>query len=302
MSNARRILYSSPFVPAEWIAAHGLEPLRLVPQARPSDEILQGTCPFTADFARSAWRDDGAAGIVLTSTCDQMRRTAELLMRRGRTPTFLMNVPATWQDAAPRDLYAAELRRLGTFLVQQGGHWPSHAQLIEQMRHYDSQRAALRSTPPGTAAPGDNAARLALLGGPLRQQDNWIHDLLRDLGARVVLDATEEGERALPAPFDPQRMEADPLDELVRAYFDTIPDAFRRPDTLLYDYLRRQIADRGIQALVLVRPLWCDQWHAQRERLKQCLALPVVQIDLGDQDHGLQRTRTRLETLVSILR
>ena len=27
----KRILYASPFVPAEWIAAHGLEPFRLFP-------------------------------------------------------------------------------------------------------------------------------------------------------------------------------------------------------------------------------------------------------------------------------
>jgi benzoyl-CoA reductase/2-hydroxyglutaryl-CoA dehydratase subunit BcrC/BadD/HgdB len=126
--------------------------------------------------------------------------------------------------------------------------------------------------------------------------------LLAELGAQVVLDATETDERGLPAPFDAAQLAADPLAELVRAYFDTIPDAFRRPDSQLYEYLRRQVAERNVQGLVLVRHVWCDHWHAQRERLKQCMALPLVEIDLGDQDQQRQRMRTRLETLVSMVR
>jgi benzoyl-CoA reductase/2-hydroxyglutaryl-CoA dehydratase subunit BcrC/BadD/HgdB len=302
MPDPRRILYSSPFVPAEWLEAHGFEPVRLLPEAGLSSDILQGTCPFAADFVRSAMQDGAAAGIVFASTCDQMRRTAELLTRRRRTPIFLMNVPATWQGAAARDLYAAEQHRLARFLVEQGGCWPSPETLVKQMRRHDASRQALRAGPPDIASSASGIVRLALVGSPLRRQDSWIRDLLRELGGYVALDATETGERTLPAAFDPQRLEADPVEELVRAYFDTIPDAFRRPDTHLHDYLRRQIADRHVQGLVLVRPLWCDHWHAQRERLKQCTGLPLIQIDLGDQDYELQRTRTRLETLVSILR
>jgi benzoyl-CoA reductase/2-hydroxyglutaryl-CoA dehydratase subunit BcrC/BadD/HgdB len=302
MPEPRRLLYSSPFVPAEWLDAHGFAPVRLLPEVGLASDLLQGTCPFAADFARSALQDESAVGIVLTSTCDQMRRTAELLARRSRTPVFLMNVPATWQSLAARDLYTAELQRLAKFLVEQGGCQPSREMLIEQMRRHDAHRRALHARSSDALLPVLGTVRLAVVGGPLRRQDFWIYSLLQELGGQVVLDATEGAERTLPAPFDLQRLEADPLDELVRAYFDTIPDAFRRPDTHLYDYLRRQVVDRRVQGLVLVRPLWCDQWHAQCERLKQCAALPLVQIDLGDHGHELQRTRTRLETLVSILR
>ena len=35
LSMPRRAVYTSPFVPAEWIAAHGLSPLRLVPDRPP---------------------------------------------------------------------------------------------------------------------------------------------------------------------------------------------------------------------------------------------------------------------------
>ncbi len=43
-------------------------------------------------------------------------------------------------------------------------------------------------------------------------------------------------------PKDRQRLLASPLAELAAAYFDTMPDAFRRPDTLLDEYLRRELA------------------------------------------------------------
>ncbi len=296
----RSVLYSSPFVAPEWIAACGLEPVRLLPTGGGAAEVLQGVCPFAADFACSASLEAGAAAIVFASTCDQMRRMAEVLGRRGRTPVFLMNVPATWRGPAPAELYLAELRRLGRFLAGLGGRLPTRDTLADRMRQYeaarrDGQAQGLQG------AQTDNRVRLALLGAPLRRQDYWIHDLLQALGARVVLDATETGHRCLPAAFDPERLEADPERELVRAYFETIPDAFRRPDTHLYDYLRRELAACRAEGLVLVRYLWCDQWHAQRERLKEFTELPLVEIDLADGD-VLQRTRTRLETLVSILR
>lgn len=298
---SRSVVYSSPFVPAEWIAAHGLEPVRLVPEAAPAADTLQGTCPFAADFARSAMQAEAAAGIVLTSTCDQMRRMAERLARRSRTPVFLMNVPATWGRAGS-DLYTAELRRLGDFLVALGGTGPSRETLIEQMRTCDARRRRQAVARSSESLSASDAVRLGLVGGPLRRQDLWIFDLLDELGAQVVLDATETGERCQPAPFEETLLENDPLAELTRAYFATIPDVCRRPDTHLHDYLRLHIARRSVQGLVLVRYLWCDQWHAQGGRLKETMHLPLVQIDLGDQDHQLQRTRTRLETLVSILR
>ena len=36
--------YSSPFVPVEWIAAHGLRPERL--RLHPSEKLTRGICPY----------------------------------------------------------------------------------------------------------------------------------------------------------------------------------------------------------------------------------------------------------------
>lgn len=347
------IVYSSPFVPAEWIAAHGLAPHRLLSDAVDTD-VAQGVCPFASDFATCSAHVADVRGIIVASTCDQMRRSAERIAAGGVVPVFLLNVPATWQRESSRQLYRSEMLRLGRFLVACGGTAPRQEQLAATMREFDARRRALLAarleltareyaeaichvnrdidaasrtaeevptsmqhlgaapgltpTSSASAAPellsrkASAVVRVALVGGPLRQADFWIYDLVEQLGASVVLDATEAAERGMPAPFDEDRLQVDPLGELTRAYFDTIPDAFRRPDALLHEYLRRQLTSRSAQGVILVRYAWCDHWHALRGRLRETLSLPVTEVDLGGSDEQLQRTRTRIEALVSILR
>ncbi|MCL2647429.1 MAG: 2-hydroxyacyl-CoA dehydratase family protein [Phycisphaerales bacterium] len=336
------VAYFSPFVPAEWIAAHGFEPWRVVPggaglrgsQARaappehgsgteivpdPWHPAAAGVCPFAHDFLMEVM-GSGATAVIFASTCDQMRRMAEFAMggREGRLPTLLMHVPATWQTAAAQEFYAAELRRLSRFLVELGGEKPSHERLVEAMLAYDLRRGDLsrdRKGATGTASELSHGRsltvaaqiacigmRVALVGGPLRQQDGWILQHIRKHGGEVVLDASETGERCLPAVYQEAAVREDPLRELVRAYFRSIPDVFRRPDTLMQEYLRREIERRRVQGVLLIRCVWCDLWHAQVGRLKESLGVPMVEIDLGQDDRDLQRIQTRIDALLDMAR
>ncbi len=102
-----------------------------------------------------------------------------------------------------------------------------------------------------------------------------------------MLDATEGGERTLPAPLDPERLQADPFDELMRVYFDSIPDVFRRPNDRLYDWLRQRIAERGVRGLIVRRHVWCDLWHAELPRLRQEMSLPLLDLDIAAGDGGV---------------
>jgi benzoyl-CoA reductase/2-hydroxyglutaryl-CoA dehydratase subunit BcrC/BadD/HgdB len=295
------VAYSSPFVPAEWIAAYGLRPLRLTPGPS-AMAAMAGVCPFAHDFLQAilgrgqASMDAPVGAAVFTATCDQMRRAGELAS--SHLPTFLMHVPATWQTEAVVRLYIDELRRLGEFLISVGGIRPSDAALVETISAFDQRRQRLATT----QAAGGPAMRLAIAGGPLRRQDQWIVEHLRQAGASVVLDATEYGERSLPAMIDRERLVADPLKELAQAYFLTIPDAFRRPDTLLHDYLRQKLAATCAQALLLLRFVWCDQWHAQVASLRESLPVPVVDIDLGQNGGDRGRAASRLDALLDTLR
>jgi hypothetical protein len=136
----------------------------------------------------------------------------------------------------------------------------------------------------------------------MTQSDLGVLDLIEQVGGKVVLNACELGQRCLPAPLDAQAAAANPLAELRRMYFDAIPDAFRRPDSLLEDYLRIQLALCGARGVVLIRQVWCDLWHAWTERLRGLTPLPVLEIVLGGSPEGAMSVNNRVQSFVEILR
>lgn len=311
------IAYSSPFVPPEWIAAHGLRPKRIVPHAAAASaavEVLPGVCPYARAFVSDVLSDTEAVAVVATTTCDQMRRAPDLVELYRDMPVFLMNVPATWQTASAQRLYRDELERLGRFLERLGAKAPANEELAQVMLDYDALRAGLRSArdrltarqwaeelarlggngnvqlDDGGRLNGSNGVRLAIVGGPLLQDDFEIYELVEVAGGRIVLDATETGERALPAPFDRRRVRDDPLGELADAYFGAIPDAFRRPNSRLYEWLEAALAEHAVAGIIFHHYVWCDMWGAEAYRLKEWSNVPVLALSTGDSAAD-QRTR-----------
>ena len=112
----KTIAYASPFVPVEWIVAHGLAPhwLRLrAPAGQPRGMIPRGVCPYAGALAERFVSGREASALVLTTACDQMRYAAAVVERRSDCPVFLMNIPSTWQTPVAGKMYREELLRLG---------------------------------------------------------------------------------------------------------------------------------------------------------------------------------------------
>jgi benzoyl-CoA reductase/2-hydroxyglutaryl-CoA dehydratase subunit BcrC/BadD/HgdB len=345
------VAYCHPFVPPEWIAAHGLRPCWLPCRAgdEPAAWVRRGVCPVAAarldDFAAELPAD----AVVLTTTCDQIRYAAALLQHLGRLPVFLMHVPRTWQTAAARAFYREELGRLGRFLVGCGGTAPDDDALSRTMLQYDQARASLRrrseEMPAGAFAEAVAAVRgdlvlaappacglqqcrdvgqvanlpetwqignlphmgsclpLALVGGPMSQGDYEMLTAVEEAGGRFVLDATEAGERTLPAPLDADRLKAEPREELARVYFDCIPDVFQRPNDRLYAWLRQEVAGRRVRGILARRYVWCDHWHGEMPRLREQLSVPVLEWDgAGNDPRSRANTVGRMEAFLEMLR
>jgi benzoyl-CoA reductase/2-hydroxyglutaryl-CoA dehydratase subunit BcrC/BadD/HgdB len=326
-----RILYTSPYVPAEWIAAHGLAPCRVMP-ADPAGRLpawhRQGLCPYVRAFGAAVMAADQAAGVVMTTVCDQMRRAFDVVAQGSRVPAFLMNVPSTWQSSTARRLYLEEIERLGRFLSSLGGSRPSNSQLAETMRTYDDRRARLRDLQaelsprqwaqaaaefgrtgqiPSVEETGCRQARpgipLALIGGPLRQEDLTLYDEIEDCGGTVALDLTETGLRGLCRRFDRRSLAGqDVLLELADAYLDGIWDVSQRPNQRFYEWLDRTLKLRTVAGLVVHRFVWCDLWHAEVEPLRERTGLAVLDLDAdGHQAAGKPRRATRIAAFVEML-
>jgi benzoyl-CoA reductase/2-hydroxyglutaryl-CoA dehydratase subunit BcrC/BadD/HgdB len=312
-------------------------------RAASASAVRRGVCPFAGSVidALTGAVGDGVAAAVLASGCDQMRYAAALIEQQGDLPLFLMHVPSTWQTSAARALYLEELRRLGRFLVRHGGVAPSSDVLAAVMARYDDARSALRASrdrlaprqyaeavaalrsgevhsdaaagtsgataglpgsEPPPAAP-NGSVPLALLGGPLLEPDYAVFDLIARAGGRVVLDGTEDGQRTLPRPFDPARLHNEPLQELADAYFGSIPDVFRRPNDLLYDWLAAELDAAAPRGIILRRFVWCDLWHAEVARLRERSPVPVLEIDVNHDEPGASaRLVGRLEAFLETLR
>jgi benzoyl-CoA reductase/2-hydroxyglutaryl-CoA dehydratase subunit BcrC/BadD/HgdB len=323
------VAYSCPFVPAEWLAAHGLHPRRMVPHANGTATGMgerMGVCPYARAFAGAVLPEAGVQAVVMTTVCDQMRRMAETLARESNAPVFLMHVPKTWETPAVHRYFRDELGRLGRFLVRLGGTAPDRNALIDTMLRYDAARAALAGARghltsrqwaaalmaffrdgPDAQIPGkrDTPARgipLALVGGPGLSDGAALLDAIEAGGGTVVLDASAQGERTFPAPFDRRRLHDDPLGELVDAYFGYIPDAFRRPNSALYAYLKREIGDRGVKGIIFRRCVWCDTWHAEMQRMKEWAEIPMLVLEADDSGESQPRALSRIQAFLENLR
>ena len=326
----KTVAYSCAMVPCEWIAAHGLRPKRLRPSAGatvPGQAApVASVCSFVRAMIGSVWADADVDAVVITTVCDQMRRAVELIEHGCDKPVFLMNVPATWQESPSHRLYAQELRRLGRFLVSVGGRAPSDEQLADVMRNYDDVRRTVRdargclsarqysqallasthgqapTVDPNAATEPTDGVGLALIGGELCAEDLDVFDLIEQAGGHVVLDATDGGERAQPEPFDRRRIGRTPLAELADAYFGTIPHAFRRPNSTLFEYLAYQVAARAVRGIIFRRYAWCDTWNAELPRLRQCVDVPVLDMDFGAEGQDRGRKLCRVEALLETCR
>jgi len=329
MNETKRLIYSCPFVPAEWIAAHGLHPSRILPRSAKTSttvNISHGLCPFTRAFIHEAIANKQAAGVIVTTTCDQMRRGADFIQSQTEAPLFIMHVPTTWQTAGVHKYYLDELKRLSHFLVERGGKAPSKDELIDVMLDYQAKRnelqawqgrisarqyadAIIKFNREGTVDRdiGKREIRaegiaVALVGGPIMAEDLCLFDQIAESGGRIVLDGTTSGERTLVDAFDRRRLPEDPLMELVQAYFGGIPDAFRRPNSQLYEWLKEKLKEREARAIIFHRYLWCDTWHVEVQRLKEWTELPVLDLDGCDNDTNTQhRTQVRIQALMEIL-
>jgi hypothetical protein len=285
--------------------------------------LSAGVCALAGAAVRLAEaRPDSA--VIFSTACDQMRRGFDTVMLGGPRRAFLFNLPATWRTAAAGEMFRAELERLGRFLLSLGGRAPAPEELRQEMSRSNATRqrllesAADRSprrfaaavaqfhwegtfSPPPPAAPARQLP-LALVGGPfLAPHWRWL-DEIETAGGRVVLNATETGERSLAPTFEFSGAAGEPMDTLVRGYCDHLVDVFQRPNTRLYDWLKPRLAARQVRGIVLWHFTGCDLWRAEAQTLRETFGLPVLPLEAGEAPGGAPRDRTRLQAFVETLR
>lgn len=333
------LFHTSPWLPVEWVKAHGLEPRGVwyaESFARQSLPLAAGVCAF-ANAVVHLTESHPDSAVLFTTHCDQLRRGFDTFSGATSTRTFLFNLPATWQTPAAAKLFTAELERLGRFLIRLGGHAPS----AEELRRLTSEHAAARTRlleaaaclsarqyaealarfhwdgsvplelergrprPQQCHTAKSAAVPLALLGGPLPRSQWGLLDTLERIGGRVVLNATEAGERSLWPSALPQEAPANALPtllvDLAHTYLDHCVEMFQRPNTRLYDWLRERLQARGVRGIVVWHYVGCDLWRAEVPSLKEAFGLPVLLLDAVAAAEDSTRNLGRLEAFLEAL-
>jgi benzoyl-CoA reductase/2-hydroxyglutaryl-CoA dehydratase subunit BcrC/BadD/HgdB len=318
------VLLTSPWIPPEWVKAHGLEPrgIGALPDTAttsPTRPLGAGVCAFADCAARCAEAADGQT-IVFSSHCDQLRRAFDAVADSDPPRHFLFNLPATWQTETADAMFRAELERLGRFLESLGGTHPALAELVDWIARYDQARRALVQTAtecpaqtyaesvaafhrdgqvhiPAPSPPLRATKPVALLGGPLPRSQWILLDQVEKHGGRVVLNATENGERSLELSSPAQTQWVD----IARAFARRVVDVYQRPNTLLYDWLGPRLSDRGVRGIILWHFVGCDLWRAEARSLREAFGRPVLSLDADETPSGLARQAGRVQAFLETL-
>ena len=326
-----QVFYTSPWVPPEWIKAHGLEPrgVWLGGDSRPLP-LAAGVCAFAESVVRLAETHSDSA-MIFSTHCDQLRRGFDVVVGGATGRVFLFNLPATWQTGIADRIFSSELERLGRFLVALGGQPPTVEGLAGTMTRYRQARGQLLAAAAylparqygeaiarfhwdgsvnlreGVCAPGTDAVPLALVGGPLPAWQGQVLDTIESAGGRVVLNATEAGERSLGPVLSPEQTPvaasrlADLLRLLTRSFLDNCVDVFQRPNTRLYLWLKERLAARQVRGILLWHFVGCDLWRAEAQSLREAFGLPVLLLAAREAGSDALRQSTRIQAFVESL-
>jgi benzoyl-CoA reductase/2-hydroxyglutaryl-CoA dehydratase subunit BcrC/BadD/HgdB len=272
---------------------------------------------------------DAVVGLI---TCDQMRRTLDRLSRDLEVPVFPVHLPATL-SAEAEDYFAGEVqravhdleawsgavldpervrsdqalraraaRRLET-LIGEGRTSPVAAQRLGRLFAWSRPGPFLKLLETGAdRLEGFRPQRrIVFVGGVSCEEDDPLFAYLaeREVG---VLPLTCTGLSALAGTADPTDVPDEALvDRLARSSFRASPCIRARPNTEVYETIRRHLAAPDVRGVVLKTLPFCDLWFTEKERMKQSLDAPVLVLETGYGEGVRDRILTRLEAFLETL-
>ena len=155
--------------------------------------------------------------------------------------------------------------------------------------------------------PETDAIPLAVVGGPLPAWQRHVLDAIERAGGRVLLNATEAGERCLGPALSPEQATfsagtlPDLLCLLTRSFLDNCVDVFQRPNTRLYDWLKERLTVRKVRGIVLWHYVGCDLWRAEAQPLREAFGLPVLLLEANEAAGDALRQTGRIQAFLESL-
>lgn|GEM_PF-2011141 len=319
----RSVVLNTAFVPPEFVEAHGLNRIWVLPEICQAEKsIAMGRCPVAVAVAGST---NVQYPLIQAVICDQVRR-AMTYRTESSAESFTLYVPST-RTAAALQWYAAELERLSKWLVRIGGcklqPW-AFAQLTQgfnQLRQkLDHMRIALPaslflslqppvnnkqphpSLRPQPAQGFKTNPKIGILMGHLTNLHLALLQEIESFGVHTVFLCGE------PIPPTHATIEVGP--DVDKSIFELIADQWlpqvpylgARPNTNFYTFLTNEIRKSQLDGLLVIRPVWCDHWDLELPIIKQRAGIPVSQVVLGCEPDPTSHALNRVSALIEMVK
>lgn len=316
------------YVPRELLESFGLGASWVPIDGTVSEESKgeQKSSATVCSWCKSILSYEDFGLVVGASTCDQMRRTLDLMSSQGKK-TLIIDMPAT-RTSDSKEFFYSEIIWLANRLEESLGKKFNSDDLLSvikgrnlirsrlrELRHNlkGSQFSALvqlesRLAPIDMIALLDglvvenvikaNAKRLMICGSPLTPGDIKFLEMIEKTGAEIVADATCTGDRRIDFTISE---EGDPLRNLAYAYFDKPPCIRARPNDGFFDYAKNLINTRNVDAIIWRTVRFCDLWSSEFQRAQKILNLPMLNLDMTYSDTDSSRTAVRVEAFLENL-
>ena len=174
-----------------------------------------------------------------------------------------------------------------------------YAEAIAQFHRDGSVQLPNEPAPPPQAS-----IPIALVGAHLPVDQRDLLDSIERCGGRIVLNATTPGERdlaeAMETRVSPDLLD-DPAEVLTRRYFRDSIDAFHRPNSRLYLWLKERLLARRAKGIMLWSYVNCDLWRAEAQTMREVFGLPVCLLEEDGMGSCSPRNLTRIQAFLELL-
>jgi benzoyl-CoA reductase/2-hydroxyglutaryl-CoA dehydratase subunit BcrC/BadD/HgdB len=341
--------YLCSYVPEELIVAAGARPVRLLFGGDNQWADLGTTClgesicPFARSIigyqvSRANPYFNSLDGIIITHTCDAMRRVADVWKAYFSIPVHEFGLPRV-MDRDGFTFFHCEVNQLKAVLESWTGQEITAEKLREtiafynQMRRgmmvfYDIQRYGkvirgsrmakvleaywlldkitllpllpnLRETLQ-EPADNENFSRLLLTGSIIAFGDELLLELIEECGSTVVIDYTCRGFRSFQGLVQEKE---DQIEALAERYYWQSPCARARESTKRIAQIQELTEHFAIQGIISHSLKFCDSYGIEAHLLQKWFKgkIPVLLIDRDYSISDIERLRTRLQAFNEVI-
>jgi benzoyl-CoA reductase/2-hydroxyglutaryl-CoA dehydratase subunit BcrC/BadD/HgdB len=320
----------------------GVRPFRIMSGATTKLESLgeqlirPDSCPFCKSLiggVKSETIPHALADVyIVTSACDQVRRTAEVIENELGRHTMLLQYPMLDTDASRRyftretmlllqqlcafartrfslesGIHAFHQRNRNAEIMQKlylSANVPA-ATLLEistmsALMEPDAFSAFLDKLVPLATRP-QPAKKILVIGSPLLAEDSGLLVLLEQHNV-YGLSTCSTGLAHFPVLDPPETQTEEAFMESVLTSFihHNVPVG-RRPNNRLYQSIAGLIESWKPDGIILKTLSFCDLWFTEKVRLQKTFDLPLLVLETGFGEGALGRMETRIDTFLETL-